>query len=155
MFVFCTGVLKADGLTSTITSNSLAFSTLVPLVYMSTFLVDKQCRDTRYFYLDLLRSSLDPDSREGLLSSLDTSRCNLRRLIEESKGDSEQLRRYITPQGLTDLVGDCTQVQEYYNRVHESALRLEIEIRDFSALEESRKSIELGNLQIQENKRGL
>ena len=153
---------SGNGLTRTITRTSLIFGALLPLVYSSTFSIMYRSNRLRLAYIELLFTELvDSAQKESAILDLYSQRLSLRREVENSEDDSEQLARYITSQGLTDLEKDCTSVQEFYKSVHTSALRLETEVRDYlelqsgrMALKESQKSILLSSLQIEENKRG-
>lgn len=125
-------------------------------------LVRLQCRVTRAFYLQ----ATNPRCTEmvaKVLKDIFTKRCLLRRMIEDSEDNTLRLRdnlhsgmRHGTPQSpsLMTLELDLQQTRL-------EATRLEAEIRDYLqlqtgelALEESKKSIELSNSQIEEAKRG-
>ena len=146
----------------TITRTSLIFGALLPLVYSSAFAVKDRSNQVRLAYIKLLNDSfVDSAQKDTAIFDLYSQRLGLRRAVENSEDDSEQLARYMTSQGLTDLENDCTSVQNYLKSVHSSALRLEAEVRDYlefqsgqMALKESQKSISLSSLQIEEYKRG-
>ena len=153
---------SGNWLSRTITRTSLIFGALLPLVYSSAFAIMDRSNRIRLTYIGLLDDKfVDSAQKNTAILDLYSQRLGLRRVVENSEDDSEQLARYITSQGLTDLENDCTSVQNYYKSVHSSALRLEAEVRDYlelqseqMTLKESQKSISLSSLQIEEYKRG-
>ena len=153
---------SGNRLTRTITRTSLIFGALLPLVYRSTFSIMDRSNRLRLAYIKLLsKEFVDLAQEESAILGLYSQRFGLRRVVENSEDDSEQLARYIASEKLTDLGKDCNSVQEYYKPVHTSALRLEAEVRDYlelqsgrMALKGSQKSILLSSLQIEESKRG-
>ena len=155
-------LVSGSRLKRTITITSLIFGALLPLVYSSTFSIMDRSNRVRLAYTQLLDDRFDDSTqKESAIFDLYSQRLGLRRVVESSEDDSEQLARYITSQGLTDLKQDYTDVQKHYKSVYTSALRLEAEISDYlelqsgrMALQESQKSILLSNLQIEEYKRG-
>ena len=143
---------------------------LLPLVYMNAFRMHYECDLTRYSYLNMLEklmpSPRDQDDRKRKedidISNVYRLRFLLRRSVERVEDESEGLIRYMNWQGLTNWLPAYMEFVERYRRAPKSAHRLEAEIRDFlqlqvgeMGLEESRKSIELSSLQIEESKRGL
>lgn len=143
----------------------LIICALLPLVYMSTFRVHYVCGYTRGIYLKLLRSELRASRKVGYdeetTSNLHKSRHVLRCTMERSKDDSEDLIRCRDWRGFLDWPPACKEFIKRHKRVHEAAHRLDAEIRDHLQLQlgemglrESRKSIEISNLQIEESKRG-
>ena len=153
---------RGNRLTGIITRTSLIFGALLPLVYISTFPIKDRSSRIRLAYIELLDDKFgDSAQKDRAIFDLYSQRLGLRREVENSEDDSEQLARYIILQGLTELEKDFPTVQELYNSVHKSALRLDAEVRDYldlqsgrMALQESQKSILLSNLQIEEYKRG-
>lgn len=151
---------------------NLIFVALLPLAYITALRIHDQCGRTRIFYLKVLKPSpivprpspLDGDYREDknwVISQLHWNRLLLRRLAEDLEDESEDLIRYLKWQALTDWPPAYSKIAECYQRAHKSAHRMEAEIRDFlqlqageMGLQESRKSIEISSLQIEESKRG-
>lgn len=144
---------------------TLMFNALLPLVYRSTLRINDQCSQARYTYLKLLESfSSETDNlghRNSLISDLYQQRLSLRRTVEDSEDDIENLSRYIELHAMTEWVQAFIKPSECIQRVRDAAHRLEVEIRDYLQLQagemglrESRESIELSSLQIEESKRG-
>lgn len=135
---------------------------LTALLQLHIPLVRLQCRATRAYFLSVTMAR-DMKTVGKLPEDLFETRYLLRRMIEDSGDNSQRLRDYRrfptkddTPQSqrLMDLERDLQQIRL-------EASRLESEIRDYlqlqngeSALQESKKSIELSNFQIEEAKRG-
>lgn len=153
-------------------SATLMFDALLPLVYMSTLRINNQCSQARYTYLKLLEyPSLGKHSDE-LTSKLYQQRLSLRRTVEDSEDDTENLSRYIELHAMKEWVSAFTKLSECIQRVRGAAHRLEVEIRDCLQLQaaemglqesresiklsrlQSRESMELSSLQIEEIKRG-
>lgn len=155
------------GNSETDNNTNLIFFALLPLVYMNAFRIHNQCDETRHVYLKMLKSPslADQDAqkeRNRAISDLYQHRVLLRRLVEDAEDESEDLIRYMNWQGLTNWLPVYIEFVERYQRGHKLAHRLEAEIRDClqlqvgeMGLQESRKSIELSSLQIEESKRGL
>lgn len=144
--------------------SNLVSGALLPLLCRSTLRIHLQCLETRDTYLKLVTPlPLDrayPEHRNGVISGLYQQRLVLRRLVEDWEDDSDDLMRYMDWQALTDWLPAYNKFSERCQRVCESAYRLDAEIRDYLQLQagemglwESRKSIELSSLQIEENKR--
>ena len=144
------------------TNASLLFTALLPLIYRSTSVIQKECHCTRDSYPGRQGfPPLDSAARDEVDSRLHKLRLFFRRLVEQSKDDSEYLTTYTALQRVEGWKEFDAEVQTHYKRVHTSALRLDAEVRDYlqlqageMALQESRKSLELSSLQIEESKRG-
>ena len=83
--------------------------------------------------------------------------------MEDFEDDLNYLRRYLRSQVSSDTLSDRSwlKVEEDLIETRQEASRLEAEVRDWLqlqvgewALQESKKSIELSNRQIEEGKRG-
>ena len=140
----------------------LAFSPRITLLQFYISLVRLECMATRAYFL---RNTKPRRTENGgkVLKAIFEKRYLLRRMIEDSEDSSLRLRdcihsliRHNTPrsQSLMTLEVDLQLVRL-------DATRLEAEIRDYmqlqtgeSALQESKKSIQLSNFQIEEAKRG-
>ena len=140
----------------------LTFGPLVTLLQFSAPLVRPECRAIRADYLDATRPR-QTETVGKVLKDVFEKRYLMRKMIEDSEDNSIRLRDYVhslekhdTPQSqsLMSLEVDLQQTRL-------EATRLEAEIRDYLqlqtgelALQESKKSIELSNFQIEEAKRG-
>lgn len=159
---------------------NLLLRPLIPLLYFNIFRIRGECglvREKYYKFIvphDKFIASLGGvESRFPLgnpknadrtsLEDLYELRVVLRRKIEDSEDNSEQLRRFLRSQRMLDVRQGklFTMVEDDLQQVRLDAHRLETEIRDYlqlqtgvMAIHESRKSIELSNIQIEEGKRG-
>ena len=84
-------------------------------------------------------------------------------MVEDSEDSFDYFLRYTRSQKMADLLltKSWLKVEDDLKRTHYEAARLEAQIRDYLqlrigelALEESKKSIELSNRQIEEEKQG-
>ena len=123
------------------------------------------CENIRVDYSELLKLvKCGPlDKEEKITSNLGKKRLRLRALVEEAEDDLSCLLKYIRSQtSAAWLLSDSwRKVEEDFKRIQDEASRLEVQIRDYLqlrvgewALQESKKSIELSNRQIEEGKRG-
>ena len=137
----------------------LCLWSLMPLLYLNEMQVHGECQDLRHELGKLQRFALfkwhEPE-RDQIISDLPQKRFQLRQLVEDSKDDLDHLSKYIRPQ-----TSFFQQVEDEVKKTHEQAFRLEAQIRDFLqlqvgewALQESKRSIELSNRQMDEGKRG-
>ena len=140
---------------------SLLLKPLVALLYLSIFQIRNYCGIVRRQYEDLQMS--EDAERDKIISSLPEHRFRLRAMVEDSKDDLNHLPKYISSQISVDMLSNRSwlKVEEDLKRIHQEASRLETQIRDLLqlqvgewALQESKKSIELSNRQIEEGKRG-
>ena len=143
-------------------TTDLTFDPLVTLLKFSMLLIRPECKAARANYLNATK----PRRIEGVggtLKDVFENRYMLRRMIEDSEDNSLRLRDYIHSLEKDDISrGHSLMALEVdLQQTRLEAARLEIEIRDYlqlqtseSALQESKKSIELSNFQIEEAKRG-
>ena len=112
----------------------------------------------------LLEYSCETGGKEDLHTSLEDKRFWLRRITEDSEVSLDHLQKYI--QNRKDDKWDkglqFRKVKQDHDRAIADARRLEAELRDILqhvvgrlSIDESRKSLELSNIQIQESKQGI
>lgn len=148
-------------------TTNLIFASLLPMFYKSAFVIQDYCSRIRNDYLMLMNplppelATRDDSTSDDITTSLYMHRRSLRRLVGDSEDALETLKSYMTFQGLTHWREGYDRVSRDCKQIHVSALRLEVEVRDClqlqageTAIQESRKSIELSCLQIEENRRG-
>ena len=96
-------------------------------------------------------------------SKLHHERFWLRRSVEGSEDELSHFERYLSAEDANYLSDSSAylRIKQETDQIHAEARRLDTEVRDYLqlvvgnlSLEESRKSIELSNHQIQEGKRG-
>lgn len=159
------------GKRSTRSDTNLIVLSLSSLLYLHMFETREWCGLAREGYLNcigkrnsLLRfyTSVWHERDETPLEKLYKVHILLRRMIEQSENGFEQLQRFmhsqqIEPIGQENSLGT---MEEDLKRTLLETRRLETEIRNYLqlqagqlAVQESRKSIELSNLQIEEGKR--
>lgn len=138
---------------------------LIPLFYLNIFRVRNLCESIRHEYhgLDNGLASFNETERETVTSGLPKERLRLRVMVEDSEDALDHFLRYVDSQKSADLLSTKSwmKADEDIKRTHREAVRLEAQIRDYLqlqvgewALQESKKSIELSNRQIEEGKRG-
>ena len=156
----------------------LSFRSLSPLLQFYVFRFRDECDFIRTEFLDftLPQNKFWYESeilnqvphRKGTgkikrLSDLFEVRYWLRRMVEDSEQHCQRLRKFRYSQNIRDTSQNepCIAIEDELQQAHLEALRLETEIREYLqlqtgelALQESRKSIELSNSQIEEEKRG-
>ena len=151
-----------NGRRSTGREMNLSFQPLVPLLYSNVFRIRKECAKVREKYHSFITSSKTFPNQITLEDSY-KMRDMLRRIFEKSEDNSGQLQRFIRSQGILDVQQErsFTTIEEDLKQAYLEAHRLETQIRDYLqlqtgelALQESKKSIEISNLQIEEGKRG-
>lgn len=158
---------------STLSDQDLIYSSLLPLFKIASMNV-QSLHDSVERYLSKLylenggsdKGVRDEDprrSRDGIYNSLDQERYQLRRAIEECDNDHQFFVDYVASNGNEDWLNKrsyrtAAAYSEFTTRV---AKRLEAEVRDYMQLvvgvlsiEESRKSIQLSNTQLDEGKKG-
>ena len=137
------------------TDNELLLVSMIPLLYVEAAII----RQTSNFLRKVL-SQKDYGSNYSMLSPL---RFRLRRRLEDSSISRSQFQKYARLRHQIDPVTDDNyrDSQLEWSTAIEDARNLEIEVRDSLqlevgslALEESRKSIERSDQQIQEARRG-
>lgn len=146
-------------------ATNLILQPLIPLLYLGIFRIRNFCESIRQKYHELhngTMTSYDVEN-EGFISKLPANRFRLRAMVEDSRDDLDHFLRYIRSQKPADflLTNSWLKAEEDLKRTHQEAARLEAQIRDYLqlqvgelALQESKKSIELSNRQIEEGKRG-
>ena len=136
-----------------------------PLLYNEASRVQKALLKVQDTYDELMSRKLDHSSLPGMahkdiLGDLDIQRLVLRRTIEKGENYARQFFRYLC----LDIDVDWSKEPSYvsieadWKSLIEEARRLETEVRDYMqiqvgnlSLEESRRSIELSNVQIRES----
>lgn len=100
---------------------------------------------------------------DGAYNDLDRERLHLRRTLEEAEDHVSQILRYLGSELDLDLSKEpsYSSIEADWRSLNDEARRLEAEVRDYMqlqvgnlSLEESRRSIEMSNLQIREAKSG-
>ena len=142
---------------SAVIAGDLSFRSLIPLLQLNASRIHKQSRL-------ILKEFRRFEKKKGhSLEDLFRMRSSLRRLIEDSEENSEEFRNIVRGRMANDTQhsNPFEMVENELRQACLEARRWEAEIRDYLqlqtgelALKESRKSIELSNLQIEEAKRG-
>ena len=159
------------GKESTRSDTDLMVQSLSSLLYLHMFETRESCGLARDEYLNciatrnsLLEFSTGSWHKRGKTSveRLYEVHLLLRRMIEQSEDGFDQLQKFIQSQQI-ELIGKVDSpgtIEEDLKRTLLETRRLETEIRNYLqlhagqlAVRESRKSIELSNLQIEEGKR--
>ena len=142
---------------------ALVLKPLVPLLYLRKVAISDYCQAIRGKYREVELDTSIESIRDGIIPGLPKDRLYLRGLVEDSEDELNYLRRYLRSQVSTNRLsnGSWLKVEEDLIQTRQEAGRLEAEIRDWLqlqvgewALQESKKSIELSNRQIEEGKRG-
>ncbi len=137
--------------------NTLSFVAILPVLQLDGLWIRKSCRLLR-LKLPNLGSDADVD-----ITGVHADRRSLRRLVEDVEDSLDHLRMHVTWEGIKKCLKQpiYKNVEQQVKQCCRQARRLEAEARDslqleagLLALQESRKSIELSNYQIQEGKRG-
>ena len=140
---------------------------LMPLLHMNCLQIKMQCSQLRRTFLKLQApidtNDIDHQPVNQSSSNLHHERVRLRRSVENSIDDISHFERFISAEDANYLPDSSAylSIKQETDQIHNEALRLETEVRDYLqlevgnlSLEESRRSIELSNHQIQEGKRG-
>ena len=156
-------------------SADLSFRSMIPVLWLNMFSIREKCHSIREDYYKFivprdtfLKSLLKTQPRYRYIREKPTRledlfewRKDLRRIIEDSEDTLEQTQRFMRPQHVCGKRRERSSIEDDTNQVHLEAHRLEAEIRDYLqlqtgvvAIQESRRSIELSNLQIEEGRRG-
>lgn len=152
---------------STETVGDIFLKTLTPLLHFNMFRIHDEKDRTQREYLQTIilhdaNEEWIPDHEERL-GKLFRMRSSLRRLIEDSEDKTERLKRFVRSQMANELRKSTsfTTIEDDLRQTHLNARRCETAILDYLQLQtgelarqESRKSIDLSNLQIEEAKRG-
>ncbi len=153
-----------QGQDATPTKAFLLLAAMSPLLYVEAYLVNNASDKLQLEYANMAVARL----RGGLLPALDDRNLNdgrleLRRTLEATEDLVGQIFRYLGSAAQSDLSKEPSYVSMRADLriLIDDARRLEAEVRDFiqdaishAAWSESRTSIELSNLQINEAKRG-
>ena len=139
----------------------LIFKSLAILLQFNIFDIYQDYDVIRGEYLEKLKVNKEQQN-EDLFEVRSDLRRSIEKSIEESEDMSQQLKQYVHEHKADDVSQkNLSAALDELQQVHLKAARLETEIRDFLqlqtgelALQESRKSIELSNSQIEEAKRG-
>ena len=142
----------------------LLLKPLFPLIYLDLFRIRNFCEVLRYNYEQLLGSPnfdlhyAGQEKLEKIHSDMPNDRLRLRAMVEDSEDGLNHLLRYIRSQECADrlLSKSWLRVEEDLRATHDGARRFETQLRDYLqikvgewALQESKKSIELSNRQIE------
>lgn len=140
---------------------------LTPLLHFNLSRIGKENDLMRREYLKLILPPEEGETEildiEERLGELFRMRSSLRRLIEDSEEKSENLQRALRSQMANKVRQNpsFTTTEDDLRRARLLALRWETEVRDYLQLQtgelarqESKKSIDLSNFQIEEAKRG-
>ena len=146
----------------------LLLAAFSPLVHNEAYRVQEASIDVQDTYDDFMSRKLDPPSLPGMehkniVGDLDIQRLVLRHTLEKGENHVRQIFRYLC----SDIDVDWSKEPSYvsieadWKSLIEEARRLETEVRDYMqiqvgklSLEESRRSIELSNIQIGESRSG-
>ena len=140
----------------------LILKSLIPLLYLSVFSIRNRCENLRSKYRNLRWNAAEAYDEDDEVNTLPDERLRLRALVEESEDDLYYLRRYVCSQISVESLSDKSwrKAEADLIQIHQEAGRLESQVRDYMqlqvgelALQESKKSIELSNQQIEEGKR--
>ena len=146
----------------------LLLAAMSPLLHIEAYRVREASDHVRSTYDKLTRDKIagqDTSATEhkGLDQDLDRQRLKLRRTLEKAEDYVSDIFMYLGSEAHLDWSKERSYkgIQADWRRFIDEERRLEIEVRDYMqiqvgnlALEESRRSIELSNLQIQESKSG-
>lgn len=157
-----------------LSDQSLFYSSLVPLFRTASTVVQTlhrkasiyltKLQDEHHMIGEEARDEQRNNIRDETYDSLDHERFQLRRAIEDCENARHFFVNYIVSNGNAEWLNGhsyrtMTAYSDYTTQV---AKRLEVEIRDYMqivvgalSIDESRKSIELANAQIQEGQKGL
>lgn len=144
-------------------TTDMFLQTLIPLFYPSIFRIRSLCETIRQDYYQLDNDIYIVTPGEDFISDLPGYRFRLRAMVEKSKDALDHFLVYSCSQKSADLnlLKSWRKAEEDLKTTHQEAARLEAQIRDYLqlqvgdlALQESKKSIELSNRQIEEGKRG-
>lgn len=167
--------IETEGGSTAEDSAYLPFRSLIPILWFNMFSIREKChsiRETYYKFIvprdTFLKSLLKTQPRYRYVREKSTRledffewRKDIRRTIEHSEDTLKQIQRFVRPQRVCGKWRERSSIEDDINQVHFEAHRLEAEIRDYLqlqtgvvAIQESRRSIELSNLQIEEGRRG-
>ena len=147
---------------ATTTEAFLLLAAISPLLGIEAYMIQRESNN--------LKAICDNKSRYGSGRELDSQRLLLRRTLEKGEHHVTQIFRYLDSEVHADWSKEPSYVsiKADWKALIEQAHRLETEVRDFmqiqvgnlslaasrTSLEESRRSIELSNIQIRESQSG-
>ena len=140
----------------------LIFKPLIPLLYLNVFSIRNRCEILRSKYRNLWWNAARMHDKDDKVKALPHERHRLREMVEESEDDLSYFRKYAYSQISVETLSDISwsKAEADLIQIHQEAGRLESQVRDYMqlqvgelALQESKKSIELSNQQIEEGKR--
>ena len=158
----------AQGRLATPSTAFLLLAATSPLLSIEAYRVQDASDDLQGTYIDLAKNRIwgwdtSDRSHRQLDKALDIQRLNLRRILEEGETHVSQILRYL----LSEVDFDWSEEPSYvsikadWRSLIDEARRLEAEVRDYMqlqvgnlSLEESRRSIELSNIQVRESQSG-
>lgn len=157
-----------QGRDATSSNAFLLLAATSPLLYFNAYRIQEVSSQVRHTYDELTRGKIrgyrDLDTEyKNLDKDLGRERLKLRRTLEEAENHVSQFFRYLGSEVDSDWSKQPSYVSikaDWRSLIYE-ARRLEKEIRNYMqlqvgnlSLEESRRSIELSNIQIRESKSG-
>lgn len=134
-----------------------------PLLYVEAWRVQNVSNSVRMTYAALVKGAWRDEKPDETYKNLDTRRLYLRRTLEDAEDHVSQILRYLGSELDLDLSKEpsYSSIEADWRSLNDEARRLEAEVRDYMqlqvgnlSLEESRRSIEMSNLQIREAKKG-
>ena len=147
---------------ATATEAFLLLAAITPLLAIEAYMIQRRSNN--------LKAICDNKLRYGSERELDSQRLRLRRTLEKGEDHVTQIFRYLDSEVHADWSKEPSyiSIKADWNALIEQAHRLETEVRDFmqiqagnlslaasrTSLEESRRSIELSNIQIRESQKG-
>ena len=149
-------LLRSDGIQGK-SDITLSFVAILPVLQLDGLWIQKSCRKLR-LRLQHLGSDADVD-----ITLVHADRRSLRRLVEDVEDSLDHLNMHVAWEGIKKCLKQpiYKNIEQQVKQYCRQARRLEAEAREslqleagLLALQESRRSIELSNYQIQEGKRG-
>lgn len=145
----------------------LVLAAMSPLLYVEAYRVREASNKARWTYCAVTEDKIRGWNRSGLehigQRNLDRERHVLRRTLEEAEDHVSQIFSYLGSEFDTDWFEEPSylSIKADWGSLMDEAHRLESEVKDYMqlqvgnlSLEESRRSIELSNIQIRESKSG-
>lgn len=142
---------------------TLILRLLMLLLYPKIVAIHSRCAMIRWKFRGLQDKTLFGFRRDAFINGLPNERFHLRALVEDFEDDLNYLWKYLRSQVSSDTLSDRSwlKVEEDLIETRQEASRFQAEVRDWLqlqvgewALQESKKSIELSNRQIEKGKRG-
>ena len=142
----------------------LLLAATLPLLDAEAYRMRRILNEVKSNYYIIIENESDDFQLYSVRNNdLDRQRLELRRTLEEAEDYVSQTFRYLSYEVDSDWSKEPSYVsiREDWKSLIDEARRLEIEVRDYMqlqvgnlSLEESRRSIELSNIQIRESKSG-